>query len=231
MRNVPGRTAFSPFKLPWREISAFLQSVECERTPEAFLRKTLESVGALVAFDFGVAIFSNPGGTPVVIGLSASAELINAWQRSFSHGPVSPPPYPAAGRMELSSPAFTICLYKETGTFSALDDRILEALRHHLDNLFAAVMRPVESRVRGLLDTASRAGLSAREREIYILLCGRLTIAEISQQLSISTHTARKHIEHIYDKLLVSGRRGACAPRDVGGQSPLAPGVWRDASA
>ena len=112
---------------------------------------------------------------------------------------------------------FAVSLHRgDGGSFSVLEQGILEAIFPHLNNFFHVLTDRLDEHARRLLDAAAGAGLSRREKEIYLLLCERLTFAEIAQRLFISRHTAAKHIEHIYDKLLVSGRRGACQPGDQG---------------
>ena len=121
----------------------------------------------------------------------------------------------SVGQKEAGSQGFVISLHRQRkSAFSLLEKKILEALFPHLHNFFRALTDPTHQHQLRLLSAAASAGLSRREKEIYLLLCDRLTIAEIAQRLFISRHTAAKHIEHIYDKLLVSGRRGACQPGD-----------------
>ena len=43
--------------------------------------------------------------------------------------------------------------------------------------------------------------LSAREREVYDLVCEGLSNAEIAQRLFISTSTVKVHVHHVFDKL------------------------------
>lgn len=54
------------------------------------------------------------------------------------------------------------------------------------------------------LDPASR--LSAREREIYELVCQGMSNIEIAKLLFISTATVKLHVQHLYDKLGVRSR-------------------------
>lgn len=53
------------------------------------------------------------------------------------------------------------------------------------------------------------AGLTDREVEIVRLLSKGLSRHEMAQQLVVSEHTVRHHLEHIYDKVGVSTRVGA----------------------
>ena len=51
-----------------------------------------------------------------------------------------------------------------------------------------------------------RALLSPRERQIYELLCQRLTNKQIAAALFISEATVKLHAHHVYDKLGVRSR-------------------------
>ncbi len=57
--------------------------------------------------------------------------------------------------------------------------------------------------------TSGPAGLTAREVEVLALLSRGRTTTEIAHRLSISTKTARNHLEHIYLKAGVTNRTGA----------------------
>jgi DNA-binding CsgD family transcriptional regulator len=59
-----------------------------------------------------------------------------------------------------------------------------------------------ESLLRGL-------GLTPREAEILVLITDGGKVAEVGSQLTISSRTVEKHIEHAYDKLGLDGRVGA----------------------
>jgi DNA-binding CsgD family transcriptional regulator len=43
---------------------------------------------------------------------------------------------------------------------------------------------------------------------VVVLLCDRFSAGEIAERLTISRRTVEKHIEHVYLKLGVHGRRG-----------------------
>ena len=53
------------------------------------------------------------------------------------------------------------------------------------------------------------AGLTDREVDVLRLAATGLTIKEIAGSLSVSPHTARHHLEHVYEKAGVSSRAGA----------------------
>ncbi len=202
--------------IPWRGICALLEAIEAEETPRSLFERTLERLDALVPYDFGVAVLADESqldGLPVVISRSPRGQPERA-REAFGHAPASRS-IGVGSRRESGSHGFSISLHRAR-VFSELEKSILEALLPHLHNLFRALIHPADEQRGRLLAIAARAGLSRREREIYVLLCGRLTIAEIAQRLFISRHTVAKHVEHIYDKLQVSGRRGACEPADRG---------------
>jgi DNA-binding NarL/FixJ family response regulator len=53
--------------------------------------------------------------------------------------------------------------------------------------------------------------LTFREQEVLVLLCQRLTDAEIAQRLYLSTRTASRHVGNILGKLGAANRRDAAA--------------------
>jgi len=55
--------------------------------------------------------------------------------------------------------------------------------------------------------TLGRFGLTRREAQIARLLARRATNREIAEQLDVSPHTVRHHVERIFAKLGVSSRR------------------------
>lgn len=82
--------------------------------------------------------------------------------------------------------------------FDARERAILQLLRPHLTRL----QHRWEQR------TAATT-LTAREREVLGHLARGLTNREIAQQLVVSTHTVRSHLNHIYEKLDVHTRTAA----------------------
>ena len=59
-------------------------------------------------------------------------------------------------------------------------------------------------------DYAARvAKLSAKERDVLVLLAKDMSCSEIGEVLAMSPHTAADHRKHIYAKLEVHGACGA----------------------
>ena len=50
------------------------------------------------------------------------------------------------------------------------------------------------------------SSLSARERDVYDLLCQGLSNREIAKRLFISVETVKVHARHVYDKLEIRSR-------------------------
>lgn len=58
--------------------------------------------------------------------------------------------------------------------------------------------------------TTTPPTLSYREWQILELLANGKSNKEIAQQLAIAVHTVETHLRHIYHKLAVKKRAGAC---------------------
>jgi DNA-binding CsgD family transcriptional regulator len=74
-------------------------------------------------------------------------------------------------------------------------------------NLNSASTSPLAFRIRELARSFDAAGFTAREREVALLLCERLSIGEIGERLFVSRKTVAKHLEHIYSKLGLHSKR------------------------
>jgi LuxR family maltose regulon positive regulatory protein len=106
--------------------------------------------------------------------------------------------------------------------FVELRPDIVPLLTRHFDQqdptnyahkLFAAckIKEGVESSISKYQSTQLTELLTNREIEIYELLIKRLTNQEIAAELYISVGTVQQHLNHIYAKLNVKGRRQAIA--------------------
>ncbi len=113
-------------------------------------------------------------------------------------------------RDEDGNPALSFIFNKTDESFGSEDLGIMAVIQSHAEN-FYRLARRMECLSR--LPSPESAPdffsgiLSRREREITALLSRGLRPAELARALDISVGTVRKHIEHIYDKLNVSGRR------------------------
>jgi HD-GYP domain-containing protein (c-di-GMP phosphodiesterase class II)/DNA-binding CsgD family transcriptional regulator len=127
-----------------------------------------------------------PGGIagaafPVVARIVAAAD---AYDEAVMH---SPPASPAEVMPALSGAAY----------------------RRFGGDVCAALAAEVEGRPGRASPPSWPAGLTDREVEVLRLAALGRTVREIGQQLSISPHTARHHIESVYSKAGVSSRAGA----------------------
>ncbi|MBK8046871.1 MAG: helix-turn-helix transcriptional regulator [Anaerolineales bacterium] len=92
--------------------------------------------------------------------------------------------------------------------------RQITAPSRYLDDVLAAQTTPRSDEA---LDNPATAAsqqaqrLTRREREVLALLAQHLTDREIAERLVISPLTVRTHIEHLAEKLGVSGRRAIVA--------------------
>lgn len=103
-----------------------------------------------------------------------------------------------------------IALNRATRGFSAAERELLELVRPHLAQAF----RGAHLRERADPTSARRLaglGLSERESEVMRLLVEGRSAAGVADELTISVHTARRHIANIYAKLEVENRAGAVA--------------------
>jgi DNA-binding CsgD family transcriptional regulator len=96
---------------------------------------------------------------------------------------------------------FYFCRDRGNRDFDGRDRAVLNALRPHLE----AVRRRWERR------RPSGNGLTAREREVVVLLRDGLTNQEIAERLVITSGTVRSHLENIFGKLGVHTRTAAVA--------------------
>lgn len=99
--------------------------------------------------------------------------------------------------------------------FSERDRRVLELLRPHLRAREArvALFESASGRVRPAVEHGPTldANLTTREREIVAMVAAGKTNGQIAAELWVTPGTVKKHLEHVYAKLGVSGRAAAAA--------------------
>jgi DNA-binding CsgD family transcriptional regulator len=106
------------------------------------------------------------------------------------------------------------CKAKEEKDFSERDRDVLELLRPHLQAREARA--ELHRRLSGDREAAADppdddSALTLREREIVYLVGQGRTNAEVAAELWITPGTVKKHLEHVYEKLGVSGRTAAAS--------------------
>jgi DNA-binding CsgD family transcriptional regulator len=74
-------------------------------------------------------------------------------------------------------------------------------------------MRLASDRDAGVELTLGRFGLTNREAQIACLLARRATNREIADQLDVSPHTVRHHVENVFRKLGIHSRRSIASPQ------------------
>lgn len=72
-------------------------------------------------------------------------------------------------------------------------------------------------------ELAESCGLTAREGEILLLMARGLRLAQIADELSISSNTVKTHIRHVYAKLGIGSRKELLALLGVKGKPDPAP--------
>ncbi len=104
------------------------------------------------------------------------------------------------------------------GDFSNKDMFILDVLKEHLAHMLYALLaqeKKGESSRNSSLDKAViRYGLSDREREVISCIMEGMSNAEISDRMSISISTVKKHVYHIFTKMKVNTRTQLRAAMD-----------------
>ena len=103
-----------------------------------------------------------------------------------------------------------IAMNRATRGFSESERELVELVRPHLNQAFR------DAQLREKADPLSAArlaglGLTEREAEVMRLLVDGRSASEIAEELTISVHTSRNHIAHVYEKLGVSNRAAAVA--------------------
>jgi DNA-binding CsgD family transcriptional regulator len=106
------------------------------------------------------------------------------------------------------------CKAREERDFSERDRDVLELLRPHLQAREARAelyRRLAGDFAAGADRPDDDSALTLREREIVHLVGQGKTNAEIAGELWITPGTVKKHLEHVYEKLGVSGRAAAAS--------------------
>jgi DNA-binding CsgD family transcriptional regulator len=103
-----------------------------------------------------------------------------------------------------------IAMNRPTRSFTDSERELVELVRPHLSQAFR------DAHLRESADPLSESrlgalGLTAREAEVMRLLVDGRSASQIAEELTISVHTARNHIAHVYEKLGVSNRAAAVA--------------------
>jgi DNA-binding CsgD family transcriptional regulator len=105
---------------------------------------------------------------------------------------------------------FLFSVYREgRQPFSPEDRAFLRGLYPHLRNLSLSILDPESARQARREGLSAEVGFSRRESEVAALLLTRSTTSEVAEALFISRRTVEKHVEHIFSKLRVNGRRAA----------------------
>ena len=115
--------------------------------------------------------------------------------------------------------ALLFCKASEEKDFSERDRDVLELLRPHLQAREARAdlyRRLSADPAAGADRPDDDAALTLREREIVYLVGQGKTNAEIAAELWITPATVKKHLEHVYEKLGVSGRAAAASVVQAG---------------
>ncbi|MGH9111987.1 MAG: LuxR C-terminal-related transcriptional regulator [Acidimicrobiales bacterium] len=197
--------AVQPFRRPpllAAAVEIFAEADDCSAATAAAVELTeiagstsSEMLGALAEQAMGTALLA--GGEPIA-ALEHLRRAIHTWQRLHM-------PYERARVAVLVGQA---CRALGDETSAALH---FDNARETFDSLGA---RPDRERLLTLTSDGARAetgGLSARELEVLRLVADGKTSPEIAEQLTISRHTVRRHLENIYAKLGVNSRAAATA--------------------
>ena len=68
----------------------------------------------------------------------------------------------------------------------------------------------------------TRAQLTPVERQVALLAAGGRSNKQIAQELFLATRTVENHLQHVYEKLGITGRTGLAEALDATGASAVA---------
>ena len=104
--------------------------------------------------------------------------------------------------------SLTLYRTKEDGAFQENDTIYLKALGRHLNYIFYRRLsgRTLEAAESALQSCIDEKGLTRRESEIFRLIIHGQDNDEILEQIPITEHTLKKHLQNIYRKCGVSSR-------------------------
>ena len=96
------------------------------------------------------------------------------------------------------------------GDFSDKDMFIFDVLKEHMTNIAYRLTNEKEGNTESKTDKLERLcstyRLTAKEHEVAVLILEGNTNAEISEAMSISESTVKKHLYNIYAKVQVNNR-------------------------
>lgn len=91
--------------------------------------------------------------------------------------------------------------------YSANDMKLLRRVQPLLENLFINLLLPPAKEFSAQSFLMDQYNLTAREKEIAVLLCKGVKPNQIAERLYISVTTVYKHIDNLYKKMKISSRQ------------------------
>lgn len=196
----------------WRQLCAFVEAIEQERTPYGLAAAVLDRLTDLLCFDHAYVLVHDKGGAggpPLILSRHLSRRSGRDKEVAlFVASGKGSCMLRIGGRLSPDDSAYSILIFRRK-PFTRGEKAVAASLGPHLRNLLMKIMEPHQVLVERLAATTRGYGLSWREREVVALLCARLTTKEIAGRLKISPRTAAKHLEHVYRRLEVRSRRQA----------------------
>lgn len=103
-----------------------------------------------------------------------------------------------------SAGSISLCPHRRTYTLEAF--AIPAGVLCEARGLVVVIERSARAGAEGALADLESFGFTKRQRQVAQLLLSHYSALEIAQALTISSHTARHHVEQVYRKAQVSGR-------------------------